>query len=179
MAHPPRICHSRESGNPGPGSRVKPGMTKMVLLPHLLIGAAIGLRVHNFWAVFVLSLVSHFIADRIPHWDYIDEQIGDMNKKEFVVFLYKAAADAGIGGALLLALLWQQNAWLYALFGALISILPDFLVFLRKFFPETKWLLSYQKVHDSNHLDQKSGSKIIFPLISELIIAAAAIFFLL
>ena len=151
----------------------------MILLPHMMIGAAIGLKAHNAWAVFVLTLVSHFIADKIPHWDYIDEQISDMNKKEFLAFLYKAAADAGIGGVLLLMLLWQQNAWPYAIFGAAISILPDFLIFLRKFFPKTKWLFSYQKLHNSNHLDQKPGGKILFPLISELLITAIAIFFLL
>lgn len=151
----------------------------MIILPHLLIGAAIGLKVHNFWAVFILALASHFIADKIPHWEYLDEQINNLNKKEFLLFLCKASVDAGIGGALLLMLLWRQNAWPYALWGAFISILPDILVFLRKFFPETKWLSSYQKLHDSNHLDQEPGRETLFPLASELAITAAAIFFLL
>ena len=37
----------------------------MIILPHLLIGAAIGLKIHNPLAIFVLALTSHFIADKI------------------------------------------------------------------------------------------------------------------
>ena len=32
----------------------------MVILPHLLIGAAIGLRIHNAWAIFILALAFLF-----------------------------------------------------------------------------------------------------------------------
>ena len=150
----------------------------MVILPHLLIGAAIGLRIHNAWAIFILALDSHFIADKIPHWDYMEEEVVDMNKKSFLIFLFKVAIDVGLGGILLFLLLWRQNAWPYALFGAFISALPDFPAFLRKFFPKTKWLASYQKLHNLSHMEQKSGKKILFPLISELIITAIAIIFL-
>ncbi|MBU2264855.1 hypothetical protein KJ784_01570 [Patescibacteria group bacterium] len=150
----------------------------MVISPHLLIGAAIGLKINNLWAVFILALVSHFLADKLPHWEYGSEDIKDMTKKEFFVFILQVAADSLLGILLLFWLLREQNFWPYAVFGAFISALPDFPLLLLRFFPRAKWLLSYQKFHSANHLKQKNARKKTLSLLSELAVMALAIFFI-
>ena len=147
----------------------------MIIFPHLLIGAAIGLKFHNPWAIFILALASHFIADRIPHWEYLSKKLKDLNKKELFVFLLKVAIDSLLGLLLLFCLLKEQNSWPYAIFGAFISALPDFPLLLVRFFPRVKWLIYYQKFHEANHLKQKNTKKNILPMISELTVAALAI----
>lgn len=147
----------------------------MIILPHLLIGAAIGLKIHNPLAIFVLALTSHFIADKIPHWEYASKEPKYLNKKEFSVFLLKAAADGLLGIMLLFWLLREQSYWPYAIFGAFVSALPDFPMLLLRFFPHAGWLSSYQKLHDANGLKQKNAEKNILPLIGELAVAILAI----
>lgn len=150
----------------------------MIIFPHLLIGAAIGLRLPNFWAVFIFGLVAHFIADKIPHWDYEEQKMTELDQKDFFYFMIKVLIDLAIGGWLLFFLLRDQTNWPYALLGAIASALPDLPVFLRHFFPKIKWLATYQKLHDANHLFKSPRQKITPLLISEIAVAAIAIFFL-
>ena len=44
----------------------------MIITPHLLLGAAIGSKFKQWPVIVVVSIISHFILDRIPHWDYIN-----------------------------------------------------------------------------------------------------------
>jgi hypothetical protein len=147
----------------------------MVILPHLLIGAAIGFKIHNPFAILVLALTSHFIADRIPHWEYGSKKLEDFNKKDLFIFLLEVAADSLLGLTLLFWLLREQSLWPYAVFGAFISALPDFPLLLLLFFPRAKWLISYQKLHSANHVDQKGPGKNILSIASELAVAIVAI----
>ncbi len=150
----------------------------MVIFPHLLIGAAIGLRLPNFLAVFIFGLIAHFLADKIPHWDYEDQRIEELKGKDFTIFLLKVVIDLAIGSLLLFFLLRHQANWSYALAGAFFSALPDWPIFLRHFFSKTKWLASYQKFHDANHRFKEPGQKILLSLAIELAVAALAILFI-
>lgn len=147
----------------------------MIIFPHLLIGAAIGLKIHNPFAIVILALASHFVADKIPHWEYLSKNLKDLNKKEFLVFLLKVAGDGLLGLLLLFWLLKNQSSWPYAIFGAFISALPDFPLLLIYFFPHAKWLLFYQKFHTANHIEQDGAKKKILSLISELAVIALAV----
>ena len=42
----------------------------MILLVHLLFGAAIGSAVNNIWLAIILAFLSHFLLDLMPHIDY-------------------------------------------------------------------------------------------------------------
>lgn len=147
----------------------------MIITPHLLIGAAIGFNLQSLWAIFVFSLISHFVADKIPHWEYDASSLE--NKKGVLIFFLKVAVDIGLGGLLLFYLLYQQNAWPYAVFGAFVSALPDFPLLLCYFFPDSKLLTRYKKFHCDNHLEQ-NHKKIVLPIISELAVSIIAILFI-
>lgn len=105
----------------------------MVLLPHMLIGAVIGSKIANFWAVFVLGVISHFLADSIPHWDYVQDLKHEL-KNRFPYFLLKAGMDF-LAGAGLIYLTFRSSPLLpFVAVGALAAILPDFLIFIDYFF---------------------------------------------
>ena len=42
----------------------------MLSTPHLLVGATVGSFTRNPLAAFAAGFVSHFIMDRVPHWDW-------------------------------------------------------------------------------------------------------------
>ena len=42
----------------------------MILLAHTITGAIIGEKISNPFLVSLIALISHFILDRIPHWNY-------------------------------------------------------------------------------------------------------------
>jgi hypothetical protein len=147
----------------------------MVITPHLLIGAAIGFNLQSLWAIFIFSLISHFIADKLPHWEYDASSLE--NKKGILIFFIKVAADVALGFLLLFLLLQQQSAWPYAVFGAFISALPDFPLLLYYFFPDSKLLAHYKKFHCDNHLEQ-NRKKIFLPIISELVVVIIATLFI-
>ena len=121
----------------------------MVITPHMLIGAAIGSQSSNLLVAFGLGLVSHFLLDILPHWDYID----DINFERSV--LKKIALDFVLGSVLVLIFAWSYNRMavimMAAIFGAL---LPDFLIALSKLF-ENKYLSSWRSFHHKIHIFKK------------------------
>ena len=103
----------------------------MILFPHMLVGATIGYKVKNFWAIFAIAIFLHFLFDRIPHWEYTGKlKIKTVSIREIYFLLFKALFDLGIG-MLIIWVFLRDSAYLsYILFGAFISILPDGIVFL-------------------------------------------------
>jgi len=94
----------------------------MILLPHMLIGAALGAKVHNFWIIFFGSLLLHLATDTLPHWDYVQKKY--YNK----IWLLAGATilDIALGYAAIF-LIMGRDAWPYAFWGAAFSLAPDLL----------------------------------------------------
>ena len=42
----------------------------MLLTPHTFVGLAIGATIQNPFLAVPLSIVSHFVGDLVPHWDF-------------------------------------------------------------------------------------------------------------
>jgi len=148
----------------------------MILFPHLLIGAAIGAKVQNLTAVFILSIISHFIADKLPHWEYLDKELTEFkSKKEWLTFFIKVFLDFGLGTFILFYFFWQSPLWPAVTVGAISSVLPDFLIFLNYLFPKTKFLESYRKFHHQSHL-KKGRYKLSISLFSEALVVLLAIY---
>jgi len=148
----------------------------MILLPHLLIGAAIGAKVQSLPAVFILSIISHFLADKLPHWEYLDKELTEFkSKKEWFAFFTKVILDFGLGIFIIFYFFWQSPLWPAVAIGALASVLPDFLIFLNYLFPKTKILESYRKFHHQSHL-KKGRYKLFLSLFSEALVILLAIY---
>jgi len=97
----------------------------MVITPHLIAGAAIGAHSPNVWAAFCFGLMSHYLFDSLPHWDYLDNL--KINKASHLIKIF---IDFIIAITIVLYLAWPLNLIIiFAIFGAL---LPDFMEFLHQ-----------------------------------------------
>jgi len=140
----------------------------MILFPHMLIGGAIGAKIHSYLAVFVLGIIGHFLADKIPHWEYLDKELSEFkSKKEWLVFLAIVILDFSVGALVIFYFFWQSPVWPYVIFGALISVLPDFLIFVNWLFPKIKLLTSYRNFHHQNHLSEKYRRRLALSFLGE------------
>ncbi|MBI5358499.1 hypothetical protein HZB69_02620 [Candidatus Amesbacteria bacterium] len=130
----------------------------MLELPHVLVGAAIGVTVSNPVLSLPLALFSHFATDYLPHWNpHINTEIkkyGSITKKSLLIL----AADSG--GALVLgssiAFLKSQSLSQFVVVMAccLLSVLPDVLEIPYYFFKQKiVWmekLIDFQRSHQWN-----------------------------
>jgi len=101
----------------------------MVLTPHLLIGGAIGSKIKNYWAIFIIALISHFVLDAIPHWEYVIKIVG-VSGNEFLAITVEALLDILIGVSVISLLLKHSHLAKPALVGAFFAILPDGFIFV-------------------------------------------------
>ena len=135
----------------------------MVLSSHAVIGAAIAQVVPANPALgFGLAIISHFILDMIPHWDYplsSLEKPTDGNKLNqrfklspaLVADFMKTGADLLIGSILALVIFYPVNkaaAWAL-LAGVTGAVLPDFLQFV--FLPSIWNLDKGSQIHGCKH----------------------------
>lgn len=116
----------------------------MTLTTHAVVGAALASAFNlNPASAVVTGFVSHFLLDRLPHWDYklssakFDEQNSSIivdwpiNRQALGDFL-KIGFDGLLGLALALIFFTAngQTDWLSILWGAGGGVLPDALQFI-------------------------------------------------
>lgn len=109
----------------------------MILTPHLIVGATIGAKIHSLWLVIILSLASHFILDKIFHWEYSSGKNSFFRKfretrdlKSLFMFVGQMIVDALVGLAIVFVSmkikgLLDTESLKYVLIGCFFSILPD------------------------------------------------------
>lgn len=125
----------------------------MILFPHMLAGALIGAKTENWGLIFILAIVSHYLLDLLPHWDYSKKEINQLSRKGLFYFLSEVAADLMIG-ILSIWLLFTPSAsqWPYLLWGAFWSIFPDGLNFLNHLTNKRiKILVQQNEFHERIH----------------------------
>ena len=106
----------------------------MIFAPHIIVGATIGAKTHNLGLIIILGLLTHFIMDKLPHWDYFWLGIKNFKKtKNFKALFYdflKMGIDCTVGFLIVLPLLWYKNFLNFdylpfILLGIFVSLLPD------------------------------------------------------
>ena len=162
----------------------------MIITPHLLIGAAIGAKIKYLGWIIVLGLLSHFILDKIPHWDYGNRAFQKFKKnksyKILFIFFLQLMIDGLIGLVIVLFIVWQKNIvepkhLLFILIGILASLLPDILLgtswlFHNKFKKFSKiWINFHEKIlHCPKHILKLTllglGTEILVSIIAILIL---------
>jgi len=144
----------------------------MILFPHIIVGAVIGAKIQNFWLIAVLGLISHFIMDRIPHWDHLAPDYALLFKatkqiKYFVKFLILIVIDGFIGLSIVSICLYFKNTLnLYSLkfviVGIFFTVLPDAFLLLGYLTDKYKISKNYIKFHHFFHFINKKKGKITF-----------------
>lgn len=104
----------------------------MVITPHILAGAAVGLKVDNYWSAAILAVASHYLLDLIPHKEYDDGiKLKEVSRKKMVGHFFKIAADFFIGVSLIFLFDREFYHSPSVLIGMFFGIAPDFLSYLR------------------------------------------------
>jgi len=142
----------------------------MVITPHMLVGAAIGAQASNFWSVFLLGTVSHYLLDALPHWDYLYKvKINNPNH------IMKIGLDFILGSVLILILSWSSPVKILILIGAIAALLPDIAEVLYSNFKLAclKWSSEFhRKIHNSKRISFWPG------LLLMLLVSLTAVCFL-
>ena len=111
----------------------------MILASHIIVSGILGSRTQNYFFAAAIGLISHYILDAIPHWDYLPEfeteartKNNFIKTKKFWKNISKVAADILLGfGALLIFVIFDKNANIVPLIiSTFFSILPDALSLL-------------------------------------------------
>jgi len=102
----------------------------MILLVHLLFGAAIGSMVKNVPPAIILAFLSHYFLDLFPHVEYPIKNITEKNWKRSLLDFLKILIDFTLG-ALLVFLLSPKTPLVFIC--AFFAILPDGLTVLSAF----------------------------------------------
>ncbi|MFA5386381.1 MAG: hypothetical protein WC297_01840 [Candidatus Paceibacterota bacterium] len=144
----------------------------MILTPHILVGAAIGLKIKNPWLGFLAGLISHLILDAIPHREYGQEDSGKKIKAMRFSTILKVLLDISIGFGLIYSVYVIKpfiiNFW--AIAGV---ILPDIISGLSWQFPN-KFFTVLTKFH-LFHAKKFDGK---FGIIIQVFVSAIALYFI-
>lgn len=104
----------------------------MILLVHLLFGAAIGSAVKNMPLAIILAFLGHYLLDFFPHAEYSIEISKKTQWYAALLIVFKIILDFSLG--ILLILMFSKNQPIIYL-CAFLAIVPDGLTLINKFVP--------------------------------------------
>ena len=100
----------------------------MLETPHVAVGAAIALKVGNPYLALPLAFASHFVLDKVPHWNphtYTETTNGGLKKQTIVFAITDITLSAAIGLGLAYTQLPDTTSALIILAGGILGVLPD------------------------------------------------------
>ncbi len=115
----------------------------MILLTHMIFGAAIGSKINSVPLAIVLAFLSHYFLDIFPHIEYPIPNIIENKWKESLPDFLKVALDFCLGLAIIF--IFSKNQPVVYLY-AFAAIIPDGLTMLNKLF-KNKILEFHNKIH--------------------------------
>ena len=115
----------------------------MILLAHLLLGAAIGSKINNIPLAVILAFLSHYFLDLFPHIEYPIENIKKNQWSKAKKDILKVFIDFSLG---ILLILFLSKNYPLIYFCAFFAILPDGLSLLNSFI-KNDFLLKHSKFH--------------------------------
>lgn len=159
----------------------------MILSVHMLAGAAVGSQIHNYWLVSIVSLVLHFILDKLPHWEYHagfrSEHFQQLPKRKALIFAVKVFLDFAIG-IFLVVFFWQNSPNFSSIaLGSFFCVLPDGFLFLHMFFKivfrrEPALIKKIYNFHHANHYPANKNPR-FWGVLVEGAVVAISLFLLL
>lgn len=119
----------------------------MILLVHLLFGAATGSTIKNIPLAIILAFLSHYFLDLIPHIEYNIENVEKKQWRAMLPNIFKISLDFCLG--ILLILIFSKNQPIIYICG-FVAAIPDCLTALCYFIPNKLLKIHYelhQKIH--------------------------------
>lgn len=120
----------------------------MILLVHLIFGAAIGSAIKNIPVAIILAFFSHYFLDLFPHIEYDTESIKEKLWRHRLPALLRMAVDfcSGILFILIFSVSKQPIIYICAFF----AILPDG-ISATNYFAQNKILEIHDRFHQKIH----------------------------
>lgn len=155
----------------------------MILLVHMLFGAAIGSVVRNVPLAIALALLGHYFLDIFPHIEYLDSVEHSIKKiktgrfKNYLPDMSKVALDFLLG--ILVILIFSKN-YLIIYVCALIAAIPDGLTVVSRLFPN-KILAEHDKIHNQkiHYLTKKKKFSLLWRISTQFLAIIISIILLL
>lgn len=137
----------------------------MLSIAHGTTGALIATAIPNPLISTPLILVTHFLQDYIPHWDF-GQGLSKKKKRKKTAFFQELLTDFPL--SILLVYLWfpagSGEINFMAFYGWFIALLPDFLEFPYLFLNwRLKPLKQFVKFHSSIHESTSKKIKGLWP----------------
>ncbi|HBG81292.1 TPA: hypothetical protein DDW69_00440 [candidate division CPR2 bacterium] len=92
----------------------------MLIVPHVVFGAAIGSKIHSPILTIFLAVASHYLLDRIPHWQETTEPY-ILTARTYI----RCSIDLILSIGFLFFLSRQGKLDLNVFLGAIFAIIPD------------------------------------------------------
>jgi hypothetical protein len=142
--------------------------------PHAVIGAAIALKVGNPALALPLALGSHFVIEKIPHWNpHLNTEKktqGKISNNSLKIILADSILALVSGGAIAATCYPDIKKVAIVLAGAFLAVLPDLIeapyYFLNK---ESKFITKWIKFKKSIQQDAEVLPGIIYQIITVLV----------
>jgi hypothetical protein len=143
----------------------------MILFIHAIFGAAIGQNIQNLFLAIILSFLSHYLLDFLPHSDYS----WSTGKFPRIKNLLKASTDFLTG---LILILFFSNNQLNIYICAFFAILPDIITIFSRH-TKIKLLKIYNTLHwEKIHYFHYKKIPIFLRILSQFFIVILALYLL-
>lgn len=115
----------------------------MILLAHMLFGAAIGTQISNPYFTIILAFLGHYFLDLFPHIEYSIDKIKDKNWEKSLPDISKVILDF-VFGILIIFTFSRNQAIVYLC--AFVALIPDALTIISSIFPN-RILAQHDEIH--------------------------------
>ncbi|MEK7562548.1 MAG: hypothetical protein AAB509_02630 [Patescibacteria group bacterium] len=147
----------------------------MILLIHLILGAAIASHIKIPVLALILAFLSHYFLDFIPHVEYDIKNIKEKHWRKSLPEILKVILDFSLG--ILLIFVFSENQPIIYI-CALAAMAPDGLTFLSALFPN-KILAFHNNIHRKRvHFLKDKKISSFWRILSQITMAVISIFLL-
>ncbi len=104
-------------------------MSTVLETPHVVVGAAIATKVINPYLAIPLSFLSHFVLEKVPHWNpHLNTEIkkhGKITKQSTLIVAFDVLLSLGIGSILAARALPNVGLAATIFVSCFFAVLPD------------------------------------------------------
>lgn len=153
----------------------------MLETPHVAVGIAIASKFPNPWVAIPLAFASHFVLDKVPHWNphlYTETQkTGKPSKQSTIIGLTDILVSLSLGTFFALKSLPDAALASLILACSLASVLSDVVKYPYYFFHfRQKLLVAWVKFERSIQVDTK---QVLPGIVTQLLVVIASLWWIL
>lgn len=143
----------------------------MILIVHVIFGAAIGSVINNIPIAIILAFLSHYFLDIVPHADYPLKITEAKQLKKIIPDAINVTFDFCLG--ILLILIFSKNQPIIYVCGFFAAI-PDLLTAMYYLAPN-KFFTAHYKLHQKIHFLQHKKISMLWRVASQIAVVVISI----